>query len=297
MTRRVAFRAAGLALLLAGLVVGLTVYFSTQTIPPCLQTGVPKWRPPTDHALHRFELVVPDRALCFFDQDQDNELIGYMKLPRIDGITAIAPRDGLLALRYGSGRGAIVDLSTGRIRYGVRPPPRASDDVVVRNPALGVEYETRRGLLGVRVLSLRSDRLREVVSFEGFTWNPHFGPDPPDHGLSLAPDRPELWVVDAPNGVIHVFDVSSASPKPVVNLRLTKPLSGDENPCASRRCARLGWLEHSADGRYVYVGDSGDVFDATKREQIANLEALHQSRLLLEVDWVDGKPQFPGAVR
>ena len=297
MTRRVAFRAAGLALLLAGVVVGLTVYFSTQTIPLCLETNVPTWRAPTDRALHRFEVVVPDHALCFFDQDHDNELIGAMKLPHIEGITAIAPRDGRLALRYGDGRGALVDLNSGRIRYGIPPPPPPSDEVVVRNPALHVAYETRRGLLGVRVLALPSQRLREVVTFEGFTWNPHFGPDPPDHGLSLAPDRPELWVVDAPNGVIHLFDVNSASPKRLVELRLTKPLSGEESPCASRRCARLGWLQHSADGRYVYVGDSGDVFDTTKREQVANLEALHQSRLLLEVDWVDGKPQFPGAVR
>lgn len=297
MTRRVAVRAAGLALVLAAVVVGLTVYFSTQTIPPCLVTGVPKWHAPTDRALHRFELVVPDRALCFFDQDHDNELIGYMKLPRIDGITAVAPRDGRLALRYGDGRGAIVDLTTGRIRYGVEPPPPPSDTVVVGNPALHVQYETRRDLLGVRVLALPSRRLREVVTFEGFAWNPRFGPNPPDHGVSLAPDRPELWVVDAPNGVIHVFDVSGATPQPIKNLRLTKPLSGDENPCASKRCERLGWLQHSANGQYVYVGDAGDVFDATKREQVANLEALHQSRLLLEVDWVDGKPQFPAGVR
>ena len=54
MRRRVAFRAAGLALLLAGIVVGLTVYFSTEKIPPCLATGVPKWHAPTDNALHRF---------------------------------------------------------------------------------------------------------------------------------------------------------------------------------------------------------------------------------------------------
>jgi hypothetical protein len=296
-TRRVAFRAAGLALLLGAIVVGLTVYFSTQKIPPCLVTDVPKWHAPTDRALHRFELVVPDRTLCFFDQDHDNELIGYVKLPGIEGITAIAPRDGQLALRYGDGRGALVDLSTGHIRYGVKPPPPPSDRVVVPNSPLHLEYETRRDLLGVRVLSLPSRKLREVVTFEGFAWNPRFGPNPPDHGVSLAPDRAELWVVDAPNGVIHVFDVSAATPRSVANLRLTKPLSGDENPCASRRCERLGWLQHSADGRYVYVGDAGDVFDATKREQVANLEALHQSRLLLEVDWVDGKPQFPAGVR
>jgi hypothetical protein len=47
----------------------------------------------------------------------------------------------------------------------------------------------------------------------------------------------------------------------------------------------------------VYVGDVGDVIDASKREEIANLEALHQSRLTVEVDWVNGKPEFPAAPR
>jgi len=297
-TRRVAIRTAGLVVAAIGVVVGLTVYFSTQKVPPCLVSGVPKWRAPTDKSLHRFEVVVPDRAVCFFDQDDDNHLVGYIKLPGIQGVSAIAPRsNGRLALRYADGRGAMVDLSSGRVQLGTEAPPLPSDTVDVRDPAGGVEYVTRRGELGFRVLSLTTHRLLHAVSFEGFTWNPRFGPDPPDHGLSLAPDRPELWVIDAPNSVVHVFDVSGTTPKPVKDIRLTKPLSGDENPCATKRCGRLGWLQHSADGRFVYVGDAGDVIDTTKREEIANLEALHQSRLLVEVDWADGKPHFPAGVR
>jgi hypothetical protein len=293
-TRRVALRAAGLAVIAVGVLVGLTLYFSSQKIAPCLVPNVPKWRAPTDANVHRFELVVPDSALCFFDIDQHHELVGYVKLPGIEGITAIAPRaNGRLGLRYGNGRGAVVDLMTGRIGHGTSPPPAPSEEVLVRDPPAGVEYATRRGELGFRVFSLGTHRLLHVVRFQGFTWNPRFGPNPPDHGLSLAPDRPELWVIDAPNSVVHVFDVSASAPKPLEDIRLTKPLSGDENPCASHRCARLGWLQHSADGRYVYVGDAGDVIDATKREEISNLEALHQSRLLLEVDWVDGRPEFP----
>jgi hypothetical protein len=95
--------------------------------------------------------------------------------------------------------------------------------------------------------------------------------------------------------VIHVFDVSGSIPQPVENVRLTRPLTGDENPCAGPRCVRIGSLQHSADGRFVYVGDSGDVFDAQRREEIANLEPLHESRLTIEVDWIDGVPEFPAA--
>jgi hypothetical protein len=290
---RIAVRATGLVLVGVAFVVGLTIYFSTEKIPPCLVTGAAKWRPPADNQTHRFEVVVPDRALCFFDIDSHQQLVGYVKLPRIQGVTAIAPRpDGQLALRYGNGLGALVDVASGRVRYGVKPPPSSSDDVHVRDPEAGLEYSTQRGELGFRVLDLTRHKLRARMTFPGFTWNPRFGPNPPDHGLSLAPDRPELWVLDAPNSAVHLYDVSGASPKHITDIRLTKPISGDENPCATQRCGRIGWLQHSSDGRYVYVGDSGDVIDTQKREEIANLEALHQSRLMVEVDWSNGRPFF-----
>jgi hypothetical protein len=112
--------------------------------------------------------------------------------------------------------------------------------------------------------------------------------------LALNPEKPELWVLDAPNNVLHVLDLSGA-PRVVKDIRLSEPLIGVENPCVSHRCGRIGSLQTSADGRFLYVGDSGDVIDMQKREQIVNLEALHQSRLTLEVDWANGKPQFPAA--
>ena len=292
MTRRIYLRATALALAVIAVVAALTVYFSTQKVPPCLVTGIPKWRPPTDSGVHRFELVLPDRALCLFDMDHDQALVGYVKLPGIRGITNFAPRDGKLALRYGNGLGALVDLGTGKVRYGAQPPPPPSDEVLVYDAARDVKYVTRRGMFRVNVVS--PTRAATKLTFPGYTWNPRFGPDPPNHGLSLAPDRHELWVLDAPNNVVHVFDVSG-EPRDVKDIRLTKPLIGVEDPCASHRCGRIGFLQHSADGRFVYVGDAGDVIDTSKREEIANLEALHQSRLMLEVDWAGGKPEFPAS--
>jgi hypothetical protein len=173
--------------------------------------------------------------------------------------------------------------------------PAESDTLRVFDSEHGVVFVTRRGLLGVRVLDLRTKRPLYVTRFQGFTWNPRFGPDPPSHGLSLAPDRPELWVLDAPNSVVHLFDVSELPGKPprrLEDIRFSKPISGDENPC-NRACGRIGSLLHSADGRFVYVGDAGDVIDTRTREIVANLEALHNSRVQLEVDWVGGKAVFP----
>jgi hypothetical protein len=261
--KRVWLRAAALALVVVGAVTGLTVYFSTETIPRCLVSGVKTWRPPTDTRTHRYEVVILDRSACFFDMDRQHRLVGALRLSTAKWLAAAVPA--------------------------------ASDTLRVEDAEHGVLFVTRRGLLGVRVLDLRTKRARYSVRFEGFTWNPRFGPDPPSHGLSLAPDRPELWVLDAPNSVVHVFDVSALPERPprrLDDIRLSKPISGDENPCTSG-CGRIGSLLHSADGRFVYVGDAGDVIDTRTREILGNLESLHNSRTQLEVDWVGGKAVFP----
>jgi hypothetical protein len=261
--KRVWLRAAALALVVVGVVAGLTVYFSTEKVPRCLVSGVKTWRPPADNRTHRYEVVILDRSACFFDMDQQHRLVGALRLSTAKWLAAAVPT--------------------------------ASETLSVEDAEHGVVFQTRPGLLGVRTVDLRTRRSLYVTRFKGFTWKLRFGPDPPSHGLSLAPDRPELWVLDAPNSVVHVFDVSGlpgGPPQRLDDIRLSKPISGDENPCTSA-CGRIGSLQHSADGRFVYVGDAGDVIDTSTREILGNLDALHNSRTQLEVDWAGGKAVFP----
>ena len=49
------------------------------------------------------------------------------------------------------------------------------------------------------------------------------------------------------------------------------------------------WLGGSGPKRGFHVKPS----NVRWRERLVNLEALHQSRLMLEVDWADGRPRFP----
>jgi hypothetical protein len=49
-------------------------------------------------------------------------------------------------------------------------------------------------------------------------------------------------------------------------------------------------VQHSRDGRYVFVGDAGDVFDTTTRRSVINLDPLYNSRIHLEIDWQNGVP-------
>ena len=283
MTRRVWLRAAGLAVVIGGVIAGLTAYYSSEGVPPCLVSGVPQWRPPTDTRTHRYMVVFPDRAACFFDLGDQNKLVGALRLSNARGITFAARLQDGVAVRTASGPFTL-DLHTGRLqRGGLVPFP--SSTLTVTDLQHQAMYVTQRGLLGFRAIDLRNGETRFVLHFKGFTWNPRFGPNPPSHGLALAPDRPELWVLDSPNSTLHVFDVSAVPDRPprrVEEVRLTRTMSG------------IGSLVRSADGRFLYVGDEGDVIDTRSRQSVANLEALQKSRVVLEVDWVDGRPSFPG---
>ena len=194
-------------------VAGLTAYFSTENVPRCLVSGVKTWQPPTDGRTHRYEVVILDRSACFFDMDQQQRLVGALPLSQAQLLSAAVPA--------------------------------ASDPLSVSDSEHGVLFVTRRGLLGVRIDRPPTKRALYVTRFKGFTWNPRFGPDPPSHGLSLAPDRPELWVLDAPNSVVHIFDVSELPGRPPragrrssleTNLRRREPVRSVRAVASARSC-------------------------------------------------------------
>ena len=279
MTRRVWLRAGALALAIVGVIAGLTAYFSSESPPPCGANGVPTWHPPTDRQTHRYAVVFPDRAACFFAIGDNHRLVGQLRLADAHDVTTAEPNGHELALRTAGGPFTL-DLRTGKLqRGGLAPFDHGT--LTAENVQQRAMYVTQRGLLGFRVIDMRTGETAQVVHFKGFTWNPRFGPNPPSHGLVLRPDRPELWVLDAPNHALHVFDVSSA-PRRLDDVRLERTLTTP------------GSLAQSADGRYLYVGNAGDVIDTQTQKSVANLPALQQASVVVEVDWVDGRPVFPG---
>ena len=289
MKRRVWLRAAALGLVVAGVIAGLAVYFSSESVPPCGVSGVPTWHPPTgsqDAPAQRFAVVFPDDAACFFAVGDKHRLVAQLRLGDVHDISTVAPNGDEVALRSATGTYTL-DLRSGTLAKGGLAPVDNGTLTVVDSEQ-HVLYVTQPKLLGFRVIDMRTGATIYVVHFKGFTWNPRFGPNPPSHGLSLAPDRPELWVLDAPNHALHVFDVSavsSAPPRPVDDVRLERTLTDP------------GSLTRTADGRYLYVGNVGDVIDSQTQKSVANLPALQQARAVLEIDWVDGRPVFPGFPR
>ena len=170
----------------------------------------------------------------------------------------------------------------GPLKAGVRP--------FTINGAETLAFTTATGFLGFQVSDIFSGKVLYTVPIQGF--KDSGSSDAPSHGISLSPDEKEVYVIDTPNSYVHVFDVSGlprVAPKQVADIRLTMPMTGIQSPCAYS-CQREGWVQHSRDGRFVYVGDAGDVIDTATRKSVINLPTLYNSREHLEIDWANGLP-------
>ena len=161
----------------------------------------------------------------------------------------------------------------GPLRAGVRP--------TTINGRETIAYTTASGYLGFQVSSITTGRVLFTVGF-----GPRFPAIvqtlTPSHGISLTPNERQLWVMDSPNGYVHVFDVSGVPqrrPTRIADIGLVHPLSGGS-----------GWIQMARDGCFVYVGDSGEVISTTNFRPVAFLPALRSTKESLEIDWHHGRP-------
>ena len=110
----------------------------------------------------------------------------------------------------------------------------------------------------------------------------------PSHGMTLSPDNSEVYVLDTCMNQVRVYD-GSDNPMLKVTIDLEHQIHpGTENPCVWD-CDKDGWITHSRDGKYVYVGDSGDVIDTTTHKPATYLDKLANCRHgFIEIDWTKG---------
>jgi hypothetical protein len=162
----------------------------------------------------------------------------------------------------------------------------------VINHAETLAFTTATGFLGFQVSSITSGKVLYTVPAS----NPCGCSGPwstPSHGIAISPDEKELWLLDAANNELHVFDISrlpSVAPHETYTYRLRGNLSGNENPCNPVWCGKIGWINMSRDGRYVFVGDAGDVVKRSTRSYTTTIPALANSRQNIEIDWRNGTP-------
>jgi WD40 repeat protein len=186
----------------------------------------------------------------------------------------------------------VYETSTGQVRSigplqsGVRP--------FTVNASNTLAFTTATEFDGFQVSSITTGKVLFTVSFgsvpKGFPFSA------PSHGASLSPDEKQLYVIDAVNKEVRVYDVSRVSEGVAptqIGVVPVAGLSGTESPCAYD-CPQDGWLQHSLDGRFVYVGDSGEVIDTATRKVLTTLPALANTRKSLEIDWQNGVPIATG---
>jgi DNA-binding beta-propeller fold protein YncE len=142
-------------------------------------------------------------------------------------------------------------------------------------------FTTARSFLGFQVSSIKTGNVLYTVPVPGFSFDPTTFHRTPDHGISLSPNERQLYLIDTPNGYVHVFDVHNlpgSAPQLVASIKLAHAPPND------------GWLQTSRSGRYLYVGRSGDVIDTQTRQIVNYLKPLQATADFLEIDWRRGRP-------
>jgi hypothetical protein len=132
-------------------------------------------------------------------------------------------------------------------------------------------------LLGFEVGSIVTGEKLARVEVAGFKTGPVKRHGCPSHGVGLSPDETEVWVVDAHNQRLHVFDNTQFPPKQLESIALR------DEP---------GWVTFSLDGRYAYPS-TGEVIDRASRRIVAQLtdenSVAVQSEKMIELVFSGGK--------
>lgn len=142
-------------------------------------------------------------------------------------------------------------------------------------------FTTATSFLGFQVSSIPTGQVLYTVPVPGFSFDPKTFGRTPDHGITLTPDERRLYLIDTPNGYVHVFDLTglpAAPPQLVANIKLVHAPPND------------GWLQASRNGRFVYVGRSGDVIDTRTNRIVRYLRPMQATADFLEIDWRHGRP-------
>ena len=117
-------------------------------------------------------------------------------------------------------------------------------------------YVNVNGLLGFEIGDLRTGNKLYSVQVEGFKQGTVKRHGCPSHGIGLTPDEKEVWLCDAANQRMHIFDNTVMPPKQVASVELR------DQP---------GWITFSLDGKHAYPS-TGEIVDIKTRKIIATLK-------------------------
>ncbi len=220
--------------------------------------------------------------LWYVVRAEDGDVVARIT-PRSGSHNTIVGPDGKKAYLAGLNSPDLTIVDTGtNLVVGKSGPFSASIRPFTVNGAQTVCFVNVNRLLGFEVGDLVTGQKLYRVEVSGYQQGPTKRHGCPSHGIGLTPDDRELWVTDAFNKRMHIFDATVMPPTQVGEVVLR------DEP---------GWITFSIDGHYAYPS-TGDVIDVRSRKIVAVLkdEAGRdvQSEKLLEVDFQGKEPVRAG---
>ncbi len=117
-------------------------------------------------------------------------------------------------------------------------------------------YVNVNGLLGFEIGDLKTGAKLHHVEVAGFQQGPVKRHGCPSHGIGLTPDEKEVWLCDAFNQRMHIFDNTVMPPKQLASIELR------DQP---------GWITFSLNGKHAYPS-TGEIVDIKTRKIITTLK-------------------------
>ncbi len=137
-------------------------------------------------------------------------------------------------------------------------------------------------LLGFEVGDLKTGAKLHRIEVKGFEKGPVKRHGCPSHGIALTPDESEIWLTDAANSRLHIFDNTKMPPTQTTSIELR------DQP---------GWITFSIDGAFAYPS-TGEVIEPKSRKILTLLKDEKaqpiQSEKMVEIHFRDGKPVNAG---
>jgi hypothetical protein len=269
------------------------LYFSTPTRLYCLDLRTEKtlWEKELPGGCDRMS-ITPDGKLLYvpsFEGPHWNVVDGatgdvVVKIePKSGSHNTVVSLDGTRAYLAGlrSPDLTVVDTKTQEVVQRAGPFGNFIRPFTV-NAAKTLCFVNVNELLGFEVGDLTTGKVLHRVEVQGFKKGPVKRHGCPSHGVGLTPDEKEVWVCDAANSHVHVFDATVMPPKQVASIKLR------EQP---------GWVTFSLDGRYAYPS-TGEVIDTKTKKIITALQdekgrEVHSEKMV-EIVFKGGAPVRTG---
>lgn len=162
----------------------------------------------------------------------------------------------------------------GPFGHGIRP--------FTVNANRSLVYVNVNELLGFEIGDLKTGKVLYRIEVQGFKKGMVKRHGCPSHGIGLTPDETEVWICDAANSSMHVFDNTVMPPKQTVSIKLR------EQP---------GWITFSRDGRWAWPS-TGDVINVKTKKVEHTLtdeegREVHSEKVI-EVIFEDGELAWIG---